>query len=81
MPDHHLTSALFVDFHVATGSASIVAPIVIVAIAAVDSVSFTAVRSDAEVQRLGKRDFRFEGDSIAGRCGKSPHCTGDGGDE
>jgi len=66
MPDHDLAAALFADFHVATGAASIVAPIVVVAIVAVDAVSLTAVRSDAEVQQLGKRDFGFGRDSISG---------------
>jgi hypothetical protein len=63
VPDHDLATALFMDLHVATGSAPIVAPIVtviapivIVAVVAVDSVSVTAVRSDAEVQP-SKRDF------------------------
>jgi hypothetical protein len=87
MPDHDLAAALFVDLHITTGSASIVAPIVtviapivIVAIVAVDSVSVTAVRFNAEDQ-LSKRDFRFGRDSISGGCWESPHCTRDGGDK
>jgi hypothetical protein len=91
MPDHDLVAAPFADRHVATGSVSIVAPIVAVTIApiviaivitafAIDSVSVTAVRSDAEVQ-LSKRHFGFGRDSSVSGVGRqSPHYARDGGD-
>jgi hypothetical protein len=83
MPDHDLFAALLANFHVSTGSASIVAPIVILAIVAVDSVSvpIPAVRSSAE---LSKRDFGFGRDSIPSiwsRRRESPYRARDSGDE
>jgi hypothetical protein len=95
MPDHNLVAAPFADGHVTTGSVSVVAPIVTVTIApivivatvvttlAVDSVSFTAVRSDTELE-LSERDVGFRRDcttSISGECRESPHCARDGGDK
>jgi hypothetical protein len=90
MPDYDLIAAPFADCHVTAGSTSIVAmtiaPIVIATIittVAVDSVSVTAVRSDAEVQ-LSKRNFGFGRDSIpsiSGVCRESPYYARDGGDE
>jgi hypothetical protein len=50
---------------------------------AVNSVSVTAVASDAEVQ-LSKRDFGLERDnipSISGVYRQNPHCARDGGDK
>jgi hypothetical protein len=94
MLDHDLVAAQFADRHVATGSTSIIAPIATVTIApiviaivittlAVDPVSVTAVRSDAEIQ-LSKRPFGFGRDSIlsaSGVCRESPHCARDGRDK
>ena len=90
MPNHDLVAAPFADRHVTAGSASIVAltatiaPIVIAIVIttlAVDSVSVTAVRSDAEVQ-LSKRDFGLGRiPSISGVCRNSPHYARDGGDK
>jgi hypothetical protein len=95
MPDHNLVAALFAKRHVATGSVSIIAPIItatvppIVSVAIVITtltvvpVSVTAVRSDAEV-KLSKRDFGFGRDSIpsiSGGCRESPDCRRDGGDK
>src|SRR6266849_2253362 len=86
MPDHDLAAALFVDLHITTGSASIVAPIVtviapivIVAIVAADSVSVTADRFNAQDQ-LSKRDVRSGQGSVSGGCWESPNCTREGGD-
>jgi len=91
MPDDDLVAASFPDRHVTTGSISIVAPIVtatiapivivaiVIATLAVDSVSVTAVRSNAEV-KLSERDFGFGRDripSISGGCRESPHCARD----
>jgi hypothetical protein len=93
MPDHDLVATPFADLHITTGSTSIVAPIItvtapIVIVAIVittlaDSVSLTAVKSDAGVQ-LSKRDFGFGRDSIppiSGACRDSPHCARDSGDK
>jgi hypothetical protein len=90
MPDYDLVAAPFADRHVTAGATSMVAvtiaPIVIAIVIttlAVDSVSVTAVRSDAEVQ-LSKRNFGFRRDSIlsaSGVCRESPHCAGERGDK
>ena len=92
MPNHDLVTALFMDLHITTRSASIIAPIVtvtapIVIIAIVittlaDAVSVTAVRYGAV--QLSKHDFGSGRDSIssisAGR-GESPRCAHNGGDK
>jgi len=86
MSDDHFVPAPFADRHVAAAFASktaTVSPVVAVEITtlAIDPVSVTAVRSDAEIQ-LGKRNFGFEGDpSTSGRCRKNPHCASDGGNK
>jgi hypothetical protein len=90
MLDYDLIAPPFTDRHVTAGPASIVAvtiaPIVIAIVIttlAVDSVSVTAVRSNAKVQ-LSKRDFGFGRDSIhpiSGVCRERPHCARDGGDK
>src|SRR5260370_2398577 len=81
MPDHDLAAALFVDLHITTGSASIVAPIVtviapivIVAIVAVDAVSVTQFRSTANAQ-LRHPHCRLDSDSTSVPYYHAPHHT------
>jgi hypothetical protein len=84
MPDYDLIAAPFPDRHVTAAFASIVAPTtiviaIVITTLAVDSVSVTTVRSDAEVQ-LSKGNFGF-GNIPSGVRRQSPHYARDGGDK
>jgi hypothetical protein len=88
--DHDVVATPFADGHLATAISASISPVIVVTISTIVIVpiivaAFTltpAVRSDTEIQ-LSERDRRLGRDrisSIFGKCGDSPHCARDSGD-